>query len=273
MGRCGDLPTDIRTFTRQLYPRMDKTQLAIEITEDSMSAFELNGSTTTLLSTINCTVKTDSGYKQTLQDVLAACGNLDRFSTYSCSWSHPQSTLVPMLLFASSTPQDILNFTCHTEIPKDEIDYNRIPEWSIVNVYRIPMWIKSALIIKIPRVVIQHEMTHVLRQLNTGSTIPQRSVLILQENHFSLVVRKNGQIAHASYQVYQTPEDVLYHVLYTYKQLELQSKGELFVHSRHDKSFETAEKLQQLASGIKELSEITFTVHRYDHLQFQTLCV
>lgn len=252
---------------------MDKTQLAIELTEDSMSAFALTGSSTELLSTINCNVKTDLGYKETLQDLLTACGNLDRFDTYSCSWSQPQSTLVPMLLFASSTPQDILNFTCHSEIPKDEVDYNRLPEWSMVNVYRIPMWIKSALIIKIPRVVIQHEMTHILRQLNTGSAVPQRSILILQENHFVLVVRKNGQIAHASYQVYQSPEDVLYHVLYTYKQLELQSKGELFVHSRHDKGVEVAEKLSQLTSGIRELSEIKLTVHRYDHLQFQTLCV
>lgn len=252
---------------------MDKTQLAIELTEDSMSAFALTGNSTELLSTINCTVKTDPGYKQTLQDLLAECGHLDRFSTYSCSWSHPQSTLVPMLLFASSAPQDILNFTCHTEISKDEVDYNRIPEWSIVNVYRIPMWIKSALIIKIPRIVIQHEMTHILRQLNTGSTVPQRSVLILQEHHFTLVVRKNGQIAHASHQVYQSPEDVLYHVLYTYKQLELQSKGELFVHSRHDKSYDVAQQLAKMAAGMRELSEIKLSVHRYDHLQFQTLCV
>lgn len=252
---------------------MDKTQLAIELTEESMSAYAISGSSSQLLSHINCTVKTDTGYKETLRELLAACGDMDRFSAYSCSWSQPQCTLVPMLLFASSTPQDLLNFTCHTEIPKDEIDYNRLPEWSIVTIYRIPMWIKSVLIIKIPRIVIQHELSHVLRQLSTGSTIPQRSVLILQENHFCLVVRKNGVIAHSSYQVYQSPEDVLYHVLYTYQQLELQSKGELYLHTRHDKGWETAEKLNSMVTGIKELAEIKLSIHRYEHLQFQTLCV
>lgn len=252
---------------------MDKNQLAIEINPQRMSAFEVKGERTTLVATRVCTSKTDAGYKETLQELIADCGNTDRFEHFSCSYSQVQSTLVPMLLFGESTPENILNLTSHQHVSKDEIDYNRLPEWNMVNVYRMPMWVKSALIIKLPRIVIQHELSHVLRFLNTGSTIPQRSQLILQEEHFCLVVRKDGQIVHASYQVYQSAEDVLYHLLYTYQQLDISAKGELFLQSGTEALHAIAEDVAKLAKKIAQFDAITITASLNEHLKFQSLCV
>jgi hypothetical protein len=252
---------------------MDKNQLAIEINPHRMSAFEVNDQSSSLIATRACTNKSDSGYKQTLQELIADCGNTDRFESFSCSYSQAQSTLVPMSLFGESTPENIINLTSHQAISKDEIDYNRLPEWNMVNVYRMPMWIKSALIMKLPRIVIQHELTHTLRFLNTGSTIPQRSQLILQEDHFCLVVRKDGQIAHASYQVYQSSEDVLYHLLYTYQQLNISSKGELFLQTSTEALRTLAEDVSKLAKTIAQFEAITITTSMNEHLKFQSLCV
>lgn len=252
---------------------MDKTQLAIEINPQRMSAFEVKDQTSTLVASRICTNKSDSGYKQTLLELIADCGNTDRFDTFSCSYSQEQSTLVPMSLFGESTPENIINLTSHQAIPKDEIDYNRLPEWNMVNVYRLPMWIKSALIIKLPRIVIQHELSHILRFLNTGSTIPQRSQLILQEDHFCLVVRKDGQIVHASYQFYQSAEDVLYHLLYTYQQLNISSKGELFLQTSTEALHQVAEEVAKLAKTITQFEAISITTSMNDHLKFQSLCV
>lgn len=178
-----------------------------------------------------------------------------------------------MMLFGDAKPESILNLTVQEELPLGEIDYNRLPEWSIVNVYHVPMWVKSALIIKIPRIVIQHELSHVFRQLNTGSTIPLRSIVVLHEQHFCAVIRKDGAIAHASYQSYETPEDVLYHLLYAYRQLQIDKKGELFLHAGTEDLQSTAEKIRSLAAGVQQFSDQKITVHLFEHQQFQTLCV
>lgn len=252
---------------------MEKTQLVLEINAQRMSAFRLKDQVVSPIAAMTCTNRSDHGYKQTLQELVAACGNPDDYDAFSCSYSHEQATLVPMLLFGESKPELILNLTTHTDIPKDETDYNRLPEWNIVNVYRLPMWIKSALIMKIPRVVIQHELTHVLRFLNTGSTIPLRTHIVLQEGHFCMVVRKDGQIAHASYQSYQSAEDVLYHLLYTYQQLNITTKGELFLQTSTEALRAIAEQVKTLAASIALLQPQIITTHLQDHLKFQSLCV
>jgi hypothetical protein len=252
---------------------MEKTQLIIEINEVRMSAFRLQSGKLTALASANCTNRTDTGYKQTLQDLLAQCGSLDAFDAFSCAYSTPKCTLVPMSLFSESKPEVLLGLTVHQDIPRGETDYNRLPEWGIVNVYHMPLWIKSALIVKIPRIVIQHEMTHVLRYLNTGSAVPLRTHIIVQENHFCCVVRKGGAIVHASYQAYQTPEDVLYHLLYCYQHEEITSKGEIFLHASTEALAEVTKKLRSLAEKIELFKVQTMTLHLQEHLKFQLLCV
>jgi hypothetical protein len=252
---------------------MDKTQLVFEINASRMSAFRLQDGSVTPIASLSCTSKSDIGYKETLQELIAACGNPDQYETFSCSYSREQATLVPMLLFGESKPELILNLTSHNEIPREETDYNRLPEWNIVNVYRMPMWVKSALIIRIPRVVIQHELTHVLRFLNTGSAIPLRTQVILQEGHFCIVVRKDGQIAHASYQTYQSAEDLLYHLLYTWQQLDITGKGEIFLHASTEELQATAIRVQELAGSVELFQPQTITTPLREHLKFQSLCV
>jgi len=252
---------------------MEKTQLIIEINEARMSAFRLeNGTLTSLASTV-CANRTDAGYKQTLQELIAQCGHTDLFDSFSCSYSTPKCTLVPMSLFGESKPELLLGLTVHEEVPRGETDYNRLPEWNIVNVYHMPLWIKSALIVKLPRIVIQHELTHVLRHLNTGSAVPLRAHIILQETHFCCVIRKDGNIIHASYQAYQTPEDVLYHLLYCYQSAEIETKGELFLHASTTALAEKTAEVKTLAEKIALLKPQIITVHLQEHLTFQKLCV
>lgn len=252
---------------------MNKKQLIIEITDSRMAAFASEAGKATLLAERMCVNKSDEGYKHTLRDLVDACGDLNAFEAFSCSFSDPKSTLVPMALFAESSPEALLGLTLHQPIPKGETDYNRLPEWNIVNVYYLPNWVKSALILKIPRVVIQHELTHLLRHLNTGSAVPLRTFFILQENHFCCMIRKDGQIVHASYQSYQTAEDVLYHLLYCFQHGEIAAKGEIFLHASTETALEKARQVTQLAANVELLKQQKITVHLQEHLLFQELCV
>lgn len=248
-------------------------QLILEITQQSIAAFQLAEGEIQLLEKANCTKRTDVGYKEVLTQVIEKIGNLDRFENFSCSYFSQEFCLVPNSLFAASTPETLLQYTTHKTISKSDVDYNRLPEWSSVIIYQLPMWVKSVLILKAPRIVIQHEMAHILRYLTTGSLIPLRSHLVIHEEQFSLVVRKDGNIMHTSIQEYQSEEDIVYHLATVFTQLQIDSKNELFLHG----TGEQIKNIQkQLATQLKKISlfkETKTEIQPSIHLQFQSLCV
>lgn len=256
-----------------IFVQNESVQLILEITQQSIAAFQLVGSEIRLLEKANCTKRTDAGYKEVLTQVVEKIGNLDRFNDFSCSYFAHEFCLVPNSLFAASTPETLLQYTVHKTISKSEVDYNRLPEWSSVIIYQLPMWVKSVLILKAPRIVIQHEMAHVLRQLTTGSLIPLRSHLVIHEEQFSLVVRKDGNITHTSIQEYQSEEDIVYHLATVFTQLKIESKNELFIHGTGEQIENTQKRLESHLKKIQLFEQSKIDIQPSNHLQFQTLCV
>lgn len=238
-----------------------------------MSAASWNGKETTLLHSLNCQKRTDIGYKESLNQLLEVVGDLDRFENYSCSYFSPVCTLVPNALFSASKPDELLQFSFHEVIAKDSVDYSRLPEWNMVLLYALPMWVKSALILKTPRIVIQHEWAHALHFLASGSTIPLKTIVIAHEQAFSLIIRKDGQIAHASIQEYQEPEDILYHLANSFRQLQVQSKNEMVFYTQNQAISEKLEKLITQMTRLEAFRDSKITSNLQGHLQFQTLCV
>ena len=143
----------------------------------------------------------------------------------------------------------------------------------MVNVFHIPNWIKAVLIMRIPRIVIQHEMTHVVRHLNTGSTIPQRAHLIVQDTTFSLVIRLGGHIVHASNQEYQAVEDIVYHLSMCMQQLQIDQKLELNFHASTTLLRSKANEVIQMCKTMKLFELHSMKISEYQHLNFQSLCV
>ncbi|HIP32580.1 MAG TPA: DUF3822 family protein, partial [Crocinitomicaceae bacterium] len=81
------------------------------------------------------------------------------------SESSKQSSLVPNNIFAESSPQAIYKL-CFGECASDfNIDYNRIAEHGIVNIYSTRSWTKRYFVMKFPRITIQNEGTHILRKV------------------------------------------------------------------------------------------------------------
>jgi hypothetical protein len=256
-----------------IFVQNEFVQLILEITQQSIAAFQLAGSEIQLLEKANCTKRTDAGYKEVLTQVMEKVGNLDRFKDFSCSYFAQEFCLVPNSLFAASTPETLLQYTIHKTISKSEVDYNRLPEWSSVIIYQLPMWVKSVLILKAPRIVIQHEMAHVLRQLTTGSLIPLRTHLVIHEEQFSLIVRKDGNIAHTSIQEYQSEEDIVYHLATVFTQLKIDSKNELFLHGTGEQIESIQKRLESHLKKIQLFEHTKIEIQPSNHLQFQTLCV
>lgn len=248
-------------------------QLLLEITQHEMHAAQWDGKEMTPLKSVVCTKRTDLGYKDSLHQLIDLLGDLDRFESYSCSYFSPIATLVPNGLFAASNPEELLQFTVHMPLQKNDVDYSRLPEWNMVLIYNLPLWVKSVLIMKIPRIVIQHEFAHVLRKLGSGSTIPLRTHVCVHEDAFSIVIMKDGQIAHCSTQEYQAAEDLIYHISLCFQQLQIDSKNELMIHFG---SQEIGKKLENISNTLQKISvfkETKLTTGQQTHLQFQALCV
>jgi hypothetical protein len=248
-------------------------QLLIEITDQRLSAFSLNGEQINRLADIACLLKNDLAYKDNLQELIKEVGSLDRFDEFTCSYSSPYFSMVPASLFAASNPEELLQFTVADPLPKGETDYNRLPEWNMVVLYHMPLWVKTVLFPKVPRIMIQHEMSHVLRYMNSGSTFGGKTVIVIQEDHFSCMVRNNGQIAHASVQEFQEPQDIAYHVLNTLQKVELTGTHEIIISATIEKQAQKGRELVELFNRIAFFSGHRFHYKHQFHLQFQALCV
>lgn len=137
------------------------------------------------------------------------------------SWSSKETSLVPAGIFAESNAEAIYKLCFHVDIPQQQVDYNRIPELQLVNVFDIPLWVKSFFVLKFPRVIIQHEGTHLLRSIFKGSTFKTSCSILLHKEYFSLTIVKANNLQFYSTFEYQTADDVIYYLSYTLQQKEM----------------------------------------------------
>jgi hypothetical protein len=248
-------------------------QLILELTDQRFSAFSLKGDHLEQLTELICTQRNANAYKENLSQLVSDLGDLDRFDEYTCSFSSPFFSIVPASLFAASNPEELLQFTIADPLPKGETDYNRLPEWNMVVLYHMPLWVKTVLFPKMPRIMIQHEMTHILRFMNSGSTFGGKSIISIQEDHFSCMVRNNGQIAHASVQQYQEPQDIAYHLLNTLQKIALTGTHEVIISASNEKNAQRGRELVDMLKRITFFSGHSIHFKYQSHLQFQALCV
>ena len=108
------------------------------------------------------------------------------FDEVTLAWNSNKSTLVPNAIFAESDAQSIFQLCFGDQINKSDIDYNRIWEAGVVNVFEIPTWIKSYFVIKFPRIILQHIGTHALRSSLDNNAFYLKATLIINEGYFYL---------------------------------------------------------------------------------------
>ncbi|MCC5923977.1 MAG: DUF3822 family protein, partial [Crocinitomicaceae bacterium] len=109
-------------------------------------------------------------------------------------------------------------------------DYNRLSELDMVNVYTIPDWVKSAAILNIPTILIQHDVTFLLRGLFQGATFKTQGYVLIYKEYFLFCLVKHNQLTFLNHFEYQTEEDILYYTSYTLQQLNwMQEKLEIHI--------------------------------------------
>ncbi len=196
------------------------------------------------------------------------------YAEITLSWVGIRSTVVPANVFADSNPEDIFKLCFGKNIDPSTIDYNRISEQSIVNIYEIPRWVKSFFVIKYPTVILQHEGSHLIRSAMDSNAFKTKATIILHKEHFTMTIAKHNELIYYSGFEASAPNDVLYHLLFVLQQKEItEDKGSIEISLDVDAN---ELWLEEITTGISKIKDISsFTVSNVDNYmaKAQRLCV
>lgn len=250
-----------------------KGHLCIEISDAFCSLSEISEGKVRALGSLFFREKKDFQLREALAAFLKEkAGELSDYSEVSVSWIHILAQLIPSAVFEPKAVEDLFT-ACFTREPgSTELDYNRISELSVVNIYEIPRWVKSFFVMKFPRAVIQHEYSHQLRgvirdafRLNIQANIyPERmSVQIAERNE--LLFCNTYEIQHLN--------DALYYLTFALQQLQLKDKtGKLNFHLQGNADI-TPEDLSKSLRQIDLFSQLEIRFDSEKTIKYHQLCV
>ncbi len=226
-------------------------------------------------SSVNFVTTEEEDQKQFVEDHFKASSSLQEdFDEVTLAWADKRSTLVPNNIFAESSPKSIFELCYGKYERNDDIDYNRISELGIVNVFEIPVWIKRFFVLKFPRIIIQHEGTHALRGVMNVDTFRAKVTAIVHDGYFQLIIVKHNNLEFYSTFDYQNVEDVIYHLVFTLQQKELTGeKGFIDFSLSTEVDNELLEAFKNSIGRIKELKDCEFRSPNNFIAKSQLLCV
>jgi len=252
-----------------------KTQLAIELSENAVRFASIEDGVVQAVDNFIFKDKIDYRYKEQLDKIFSEKGYKEMvFDEYSLSWYSTFSTILPNNVFAE-TNLEALFILCFSEVvPHNNIDYNRIPELGIVNAFAIPLWVKSFFVIKFPRIVIQHEGSHLLHGIFSGSTFNFQAVIILHETSFNLVITYENGLQFYSHFNFDSIDDVVYNFIFSVQQKNLLGHaGNLIISAGVGSNDQQAIELKLKLASLTDLKTCKISINSHLILNYQTLCV
>lgn len=254
---------------------MKGTHLAIQLAEHAIHFVSIRDSIVINESFISFEQDSDAHKKETLNNHFSENSFLtDDFEEITLSWSFKKTTLVPNAIFADSTPTAIFELCYGKESLKHDIDYNRISELSVINVYEIPEWIKHYFVLKFPRIIIQHEGSHIIRKNLSQNAFKLKGTVVLYQGYFNLTIVKHNNLEFYSSFDYQNHEDVIYHLMFALQQKEMTNENgtlEFIAGPGIDNSI--LEKINKDIARIKDLQKLKVNQPEHFIAKSQLLCV
>ena len=254
---------------------MKGKHLAIQITKNSARFVSIKNDLVVNNSSVDIQGFDEAKTKQEMESHFNGTSFLnEEFDEISLAWSTKRSTLIPNSIFAESTPTSIFELCYGKHTSGDDIDYNRISELSIVNVFEVPVWIKRFFVIKFPRIVIQHEGTHVLRMVMSQATFKTKATVVLHKDYFQLTIVKHNNLEFYSYFDCQSHEDVIYHLLFTLQQKEMTNEtGSIEFALGADADKEMLKDIEKSIQKIKDIKKLDIKLPEDFIPKSQLLCV
>lgn len=254
---------------------MSKSHLSIEVHGQQVRFTSFTGTEIIIEQETSVSSNEYSDVKASLDSFITTNESLNKeFDNISLSYASNKSSLVPNNVFAESSSDDIFKLCFGKCNDSSSIDYNRISELSIVNVFEIYDWVKRYFVIKFPRISIQHEGSHSLRSILETNAFYLKATIILHSNYFQLSVVKHNQVEFYSFFDYQNHEDVLYHVLFALKQKEFtEEDGSIEIINGLGSNKEIVDSISKDLSRIKDLAKLKPSYPSHFIAKSQLLCV
>lgn len=246
-------------------------QLCLEVSSQGFTYSVVNRDSKEITDSgsLRFTGRTAEDYKIEVKELLDKKGLLSFTDEVSLAVVNHKSTLVPQNVFGESKPNDIFNLCFGSTA--ESVDHNRFYEQGLVNIYEMLDWIKSFFVIRYPRITIQHENTHVMRGIFSGNTYAPAIHIVIQDEHFSLLITSKNKLDFYNVFEYKNVDDIIYHTIFIWDQKEIEAP-ELTVQLHSSDEFKPIhEEIQASLSKIKASTKFTFQInHKIKH---QLLCV
>lgn len=138
------------------------------------------------------------------------------FASHTLTVGTPRNTLLPTELFNFSNPLDA--FKLNYPAPVDNLDYNRISELGIVNIYELPLWIKSLFVVAFPRIKIVHRTTVLLKGVFDKPSYSGKIHLFIENRQFYFLISERSKLTYYNRFDYAELADLVYYVLFVLEQ-------------------------------------------------------
>lgn len=252
---------------------MPDQQLVFEVAPDFCQVGLLTGEDFHLLESFHFEGKKDFQYKERL----AVCLDKHQLKTIevadvSVSWNASYSSLVPTTIFKPELAEDLLSLCFSKTFQKNDIDYNRLHGVAMVNVFEVPLWLKSFFVIRFPRVNIQHHYTHLISALEPFKREKHFVCCLVYPEATIILVTELGEIKFCNSFPIAQEEDVLYYLSFVLQQLQIE-QGLLGITSSPLVTFTNENQLVEALKKIKLLQKFTVNIELHFNLKAQRFCV
>jgi hypothetical protein len=185
------------------------------------------------------------------------------FDIVALSWSCFRTTLLPSNVFEEGSPERFFELCFGSEFAVEAITFDRLHLQGIVNIYELPLWVKSYFTSRYPRIVIRHEGSQLIQYLLSSKFNDLEVILSIHNAYFLICIGKNNKLIYYSPFDFQDIDDILYHVMFTFQQKELyHKKGALHLFSGQGSDTDIPKILTEKLSKIAELNSVTISVNQ-----------
>jgi hypothetical protein len=191
--------------------------LCMDLTTDKLRCAFVHTSTKKITSSLQFDLHDFS--REGIQDFLKEDYFSFDYSTISVSAGSRRNTLMPFDLFNHSKAEDI--FALNYPKPFDGVDYNRIPELGIVNIYEFPVWMKSLFVIRFPRIKLLHRSTVLLKAVFDQPTFSGKVHLLIEKEQFYMIIVHKSKLLYFNRFDIKAFSDLVYHLHFVLEQKEL----------------------------------------------------
>lgn len=248
--------------------------LAVVGSLDNFRFIEISDSRITNSHGVSIESVNHSDKKGELQEKFSALGLSDTYEDITLAWSSKKSTIVPNFVLNDSSAEDIYKLCFGDSSEDHSVDFNRVAEIGVVNVYEIPDWVKSFFVLKFPRVVMQHAGSHTIRHAMNENAFYLKATIQAFEDYFLLSMVKHNKLEFYSFFDFQNTEDILYHLSFALQQKEMTSeKGLIEFNTAFDKGEDLFKTLSEMKARVKDLEQLELKYNEALSAKSQLLCV